>query len=81
MANLGNDYPNDQAQPIDSARSTIRRELKSMVERACKFRGASCDPTIVPALNRAGIFRRRAILNVVDTVARGTPIEQAVVGQ
>ena len=57
------------------------RDLKSMVERACKFRGVPYDPAIVPALNRAGIFRPRAILNVVDSVARGVPIEQAVVGQ
>jgi hypothetical protein len=35
----------------------------------------------VPALNRAGIFRPRAILNVVEMVIRGVPVEQAVVGQ
>jgi hypothetical protein len=55
--------------------------MKPIVERACKFRGVPYDPAIVPALNRAGVFRPRAILNVVDSVARGMTIEQAVVGQ
>lgn len=57
------------------------RELKPMVERACKLRGIDYNPEILPALNRAGIFRPRAILNVVDAVARGVPIASAVVGQ
>jgi replication-associated recombination protein RarA len=57
------------------------RELKPMVERACHLAGMPYDAQIVPALNRAGIFRPRAVLNVVDSVARGIPIEQAVVGQ
>jgi DNA polymerase III delta prime subunit len=57
------------------------RELKPMVERACKLRGIEYQPEILPALSRAGIFRPRAILNVVDAVARGVPIASAVVGQ
>jgi DNA polymerase III delta prime subunit len=57
------------------------RELKSMVERACSIRGIPFDVSLLQALNRAQVFRPRAILNVVDSVARGVPIEQAVVGQ
>jgi DNA polymerase III delta prime subunit len=57
------------------------RELKPMVERACTLRGIPFNSTLLPAMNRAGVFRPRAILNVVDSVARGVPIEQAVVGQ
>jgi DNA polymerase III delta prime subunit len=57
------------------------RELKPLVERACRFRGIPCEPAMLQALNRAGIFRPRAILNVVDSVARGVPVEAAVVGQ
>ena len=57
------------------------RELKPMVERACLLRGIDYNPEILPALNRAQVFRPRAILNVVDAVARGVPIASAVVGQ
>jgi len=57
------------------------RELKPMVERACGLRGIPYDSAILPALNRAGIFRPRAILNVVEAVANGVPVEQACVGQ
>lgn len=39
------------------------------------------DAQIIPALNRAGILRSRAILNDVDSIARAVAIEQAVVGQ
>jgi len=52
-----------------------------MVERACRLREMKYDPAIVPALNRGGIFRPRAVLNVVDSLSRGVPLAQAVVGQ
>ena len=57
------------------------RELKPMVERACRVRGIAFDSAITQALNRAEIFRPRAILNVVDSLSRGVPLGQAVVGQ
>jgi DNA polymerase III delta prime subunit len=57
------------------------RDLKPMVQRACACRGIPFDAALLPALNRANVFRPRAILNVVDAVARGIPVEQAVVGQ
>jgi DNA polymerase III delta prime subunit len=57
------------------------RDLKPMVERACAIAGVAFNPALLPALNRAGIFRPRQILNIVDSVARGVPIESAVVGQ
>jgi len=53
------------------------RELRPLVERACSLRGMQYDPAIVPALNRGGIFRPRAVLNVVDSISRGVPLEQA----
>lgn len=56
-------------------------DLKPMVQRACGFRNIECTQELLRALNRAQIFRPRAILNVVDSVARGIPIESAVVGQ
>ena len=56
-------------------------DLKPMVERACSFRDVKCTPELLRALNRAQVFRPRAILNVVDAVARGVPVESAVVGQ
>ena len=37
------------------------RELRPMVERACSVRGIPFDPAFLPALNRADIFRPRAI--------------------
>ena len=57
------------------------RELKPMVERACTIRGIPFDVTLLQAMNKAQVFRPRAILNVVDSVARGVPVETAVVGQ
>jgi DNA polymerase III delta prime subunit len=57
------------------------KELKPMVERACTLRGIPFDVSLLQALNRAQVFRPRAILNVVDSVARGVPVEMAVVGQ
>jgi replication-associated recombination protein RarA len=57
------------------------RELKPMVERACRVRSFPFDNTITQALNRAEIFRPRAILNVVDSLSRGVPLAQAIVGQ
>jgi DNA polymerase III delta prime subunit len=57
------------------------RELKPMVERACSLKGIPYNATILPALNKAGVFRPRAILNVVEAVARGIPADRAVVGQ
>ncbi len=55
------------------------RELEPMVERACRVRGIAFDSAITQALNRAEIFRPRAILNVVDSLSRGVPLGQAVV--
>ena len=52
-----------------------------MVERACTIRGIPFDVTLLQAMNKAQVFRPRAILNVVDSVARGVPVETAVVGQ
>ncbi|MFZ3277626.1 MAG: AAA family ATPase [Candidatus Sulfotelmatobacter sp.] len=57
------------------------KEMKPMVERACTLRGIPFDVSLLQALNRAQVFRPRAILNVVDSVARGVPVEMAVVGQ
>lgn len=57
------------------------RELKPMVERACSLRGIEFRTEILAALNRAGIFRPRSILQVVDSMARGVSLEAAVVGQ
>jgi replication-associated recombination protein RarA len=57
------------------------RELKPMVERACALKGIPYNAAILPALNKAGVFRPRAILNVVEAVARGIPADRAVVGQ
>jgi DNA polymerase III delta prime subunit len=57
------------------------REVKPLVERACQLREIPFMPEIVQAINRAGAFRPRAILNVVDSISRGVPIEQAVEGQ
>ena len=57
------------------------REIKPLVERACQFRGIPYSADIVQAINRAGTFRPRAILNIVDSISRGVPVEQAVVGQ
>ncbi len=56
-------------------------ELKPMVERACAFRGIPCTQELLRALNKAQVFRPRAILNVIDSVSRGVPVESAVVGQ
>ncbi len=56
-------------------------ELKPMVARACDFRGIPCTQELLRALNRAQVFRPRAILNVVDAVSRGLAPEAAVVGQ
>lgn len=57
------------------------RELKPMVERACSLKGIPYNAAILPALNKGRVFRPRAILNVVEAVARGIPVEQALVGQ
>lgn len=56
-------------------------ELRPMVERACALKGIEYNPAILPALNKGRVFRPRAILNVVESVARGIPVEQAMVGQ
>jgi DNA polymerase III delta prime subunit len=57
------------------------RELKPMVERACTIRGIPFDVKLLQSMNKAQVFRPRAILNVVDSVARGVPVETACVGQ
>jgi hypothetical protein len=57
------------------------RELKPMVERACALKEIPYNAAILPALNKGRVFRPRAILNVVEAVARGIPVEQAMVGQ
>lgn len=57
------------------------RELPTIVKRGCEARGIAYDAEIVKALNRGGILRPRAVLNVIDAVASGTPLAQACVGQ
>ena len=57
------------------------QELRPMVARACDFRGIPCTQELLRALNRAQVFRPRAILQVVDAVSRGLAPEAAVVGQ
>lgn len=57
------------------------RELPALVKRGCQIVGIPYDAAIVQALNRAEIFRPRAVLNVVEAISRGKSIAQAVVGQ
>lgn len=57
------------------------RELPALVKRGCEIVGIEYKPEIVQALNRAEIFRPRAVLNVVEAVARGKTPAQAVIGQ
>ena len=57
------------------------RELPELVKRACEVVGIPFDPAIVMAMNRAEVFRPRAVYNVVEAIARGKSIAQAVVGQ
>jgi DNA polymerase III delta prime subunit len=57
------------------------RELPALVKRACSVCGIPYDAAITQALNRAEIFRPRAVLNVVEAVSRGKSAAQAVVGQ
>jgi DNA polymerase III delta prime subunit len=57
------------------------REVPALVKRACEARGFPFDAEIVKALNRSGIFRPRAIISAVDSVASGKSIAEAVAGQ
>jgi DNA polymerase III delta prime subunit len=57
------------------------RELPQLVQRGCDIVGITYDPEIVKALNRGGIFRPRAVLNIIEAVSRGKSIAQALVGQ
>jgi DNA polymerase III delta prime subunit len=57
------------------------RELPSLVKRGCEIVGIPYDVEIVKVLNRAGIFRPRAVLNVIEAVARGKSPALAVAGQ
>ena len=57
------------------------RELPPLVKRGCEIVGVPYDAEIVKALNRASIFRPRAVLNVIEAVARGKSPAQAVAGQ
>jgi DNA polymerase III delta prime subunit len=57
------------------------KQLPALVKRGCELRGVPYDPAIVQACNRAGILRGRAVLNVIDAIAAGTPLIQACVGQ
>lgn len=57
------------------------RELPELVRRACAAVGIAYNVEIVQALNRAECFRPRAILNAVESIARGKSIVQAVAGQ
>jgi len=57
------------------------REVPALVKRACAARGIAFDAEIVKALNRSGIFRPRAIISAVDSVAAGKSIAESVAGQ
>lgn len=57
------------------------RELPELVKRTCTSLGISYDAEITKALNRAEIFRPRAIINVCEAVSRGKTPAQAVIGQ
>jgi DNA polymerase III delta prime subunit len=57
------------------------RELPALVKRGCEIIGMPFDPEIVKALNRAQIFRPRAVLNVIEAISRGKSIAQACIGQ
>jgi hypothetical protein len=54
------------------------RELPELVKRACEVVGIPFDPAIVMAMNRAEVFRPRAVYNVVEAIARGKSIARAV---
>jgi DNA polymerase III delta prime subunit len=57
------------------------RELPALVKRGCALAGIPYDPEIVKALNRAEIFRPRAVLNVIEAISRGKTIAHSCVGQ
>jgi len=57
------------------------RELPALVQRGCTLAGIPYDVEIVKALNRAEIYRPRAVLNVIEAISHGKSITQAVVGQ
>jgi DNA polymerase III delta prime subunit len=57
------------------------REVPALVKKACAARGIPFDAEIVKALNRSGIFRPRAIISAVDSVASGKSIAESVAGQ
>jgi DNA polymerase III delta prime subunit len=57
------------------------RDLPALVKRGCEICSIAYDPEITKALNRAAIFRPRAVLNVVEAVSRGKSIASACVGQ
>jgi len=57
------------------------RELPALVKRGCDIVGIPYNPEITKALNRAEIFRPRAVLNVIEAISRGKSIAQACVGQ
>lgn len=57
------------------------REVPALVKKACEARGIPFDAEIVKALNRSGIFRPRAIISAVDSVAAGKSITESVASQ
>jgi replication-associated recombination protein RarA len=67
----------DRCQKIHLGPLTSKK-LPIFVERACRFRGIPHSPDIVPALCRANIFRPRPVQNVIDDLARGKTLLQAI---
>jgi DNA polymerase III delta prime subunit len=57
------------------------REVPDLVRRTCASLGIPYDVEITKALNRAEIFRPRAIINACEAVSRGKTPAQAVIGQ
>jgi DNA polymerase III delta prime subunit len=57
------------------------RELPELVKKTCTSLGIPYDAEITKALNRAEIFRPRAIINACEAVSRGKSPAQAVIGQ
>jgi ATPase family associated with various cellular activities (AAA) len=57
------------------------RELPALVKRGCEIVGIPFDAEIVRACNRAEIFRPRAVLNIIEAVARGKTPAHAIAGQ
>jgi DNA polymerase III delta prime subunit len=57
------------------------REVPELVKRACASVGIPYDAEITKAINRAEIFRPRAIINCVEAIAQGRSIAQACAGQ